>query len=216
MTPISQALPADPAPPRTNAWSPAMEEGVEEAVVFGVVFMGVAFREVPGRRSQWRLAQSRDRGLQGSTQCGYCVHGSHLLPTGHDRQDLNTSAARVRNRHHADCRVAVERAADRYTLICDGPLTSVHRDIAGDTGGQSPSSDRPRKRAARPRGRTMTARPRRHHDREPGPADVPPRNPESSACGHQRMQVKRVDPICSGGENTGQRDPSSNSSELGR
>jgi hypothetical protein len=27
----------------------------------------------------------------------------------------------VRNRHHADCRVAVERAADRYTLICDGP-----------------------------------------------------------------------------------------------
>jgi len=28
----------------------------------------------------------------------------------------------VRNRHHADCRVAVERAADRYTLICDGPV----------------------------------------------------------------------------------------------
>ena len=26
-------------------------------------------------------------------------------------------AARVRNRHHADCRVA----AERYTLICDGP-----------------------------------------------------------------------------------------------
>ena len=26
----------------------------------------------------------------------------------------------MRNRHHAGCRVAVERAADRYTLICDG------------------------------------------------------------------------------------------------
>ena len=25
------------------------------------------------------------------------------------------------SRHHAGCRVAVERAADRYTLICDGP-----------------------------------------------------------------------------------------------
>jgi hypothetical protein len=28
----------------------------------GVVFMGVAFREVPGGRSRWRLPQSRDRG----------------------------------------------------------------------------------------------------------------------------------------------------------
>jgi len=28
----------------------------------------------------------------------------------------------VRNRHHAGCRVAVERAADRYTLICDEPV----------------------------------------------------------------------------------------------
>ena len=28
----------------------------------------------------------------------------------------------MRNRHHAGCRVAVERAADRYTLICDGPF----------------------------------------------------------------------------------------------
>jgi hypothetical protein len=27
----------------------------------------------------------------------------------------------VRSRRHAGCRVAVERAADRYTLICDGP-----------------------------------------------------------------------------------------------
>jgi hypothetical protein len=27
----------------------------------------------------------------------------------------------VRHRRHAGCRVAAERAADRYTLICDGP-----------------------------------------------------------------------------------------------
>ena len=53
--------------------------------------MGVAFRELPVRRSQRRLAQSRDRGLQGSAQCGYCVHWSHLLlPTGHDRLDAST------------------------------------------------------------------------------------------------------------------------------
>jgi hypothetical protein len=89
--------------------------GVEE----GVVFMGVAFRELPVRRSQRRLPQSRDRGLQGSAHYGYCVHGSHLLSTDHDRQDASTPAARVRNRYHADCRVTVERAADRYTLICD-------------------------------------------------------------------------------------------------
>jgi hypothetical protein len=43
MTPISQAFPADPAPPRTSARSPAVAGGVEE----GVVFMGVAFRELP-------------------------------------------------------------------------------------------------------------------------------------------------------------------------
>ena len=56
----------------------------------GVVFMGVAFRELPGGRSRWRLPQSRDRGLQGSTHCGYCVHGSHLLPMDHDRHDAST------------------------------------------------------------------------------------------------------------------------------
>jgi hypothetical protein len=29
----------------------------------------------------------------------------------------------VRNRHQVGCRVVVERAADRYTLICDGPVS---------------------------------------------------------------------------------------------
>jgi hypothetical protein len=41
----------------------------------------------------------------------------------------------VRNRHHADCRVAVERAAERYTLICDGPL--IARLVASSTSGGS-------------------------------------------------------------------------------
>src|SRR5258707_4382835 len=108
MRPSSHALPAAPPPARTKArlfelpaclvastcWSgigqfpcrgvrvtamPSevvveLMRGVEE----GVVFMGVAFRELPGGRSR-RLPQSRDRGLQGSTRYGYRVHGSHLL-----------------------------------------------------------------------------------------------------------------------------------------
>src|SRR6476661_8036752 len=60
----------------------------------GVVLMGVAFRELPGGRSQLRLPQSRDRGLQGSTHCGYCVHGSHLLPIDHDHGNASTPATR--------------------------------------------------------------------------------------------------------------------------
>jgi hypothetical protein len=76
---------------------PAMPEVVVEVkcrVEEGVVFMGVAFRELPVGRSRWRLPQSRDRGLQGSTHCGYCVHGSHLLPMDHDRRNASTPATR--------------------------------------------------------------------------------------------------------------------------
>src|SRR6185437_6254756 len=58
----------------------------------GVVFTGVAFRELPVRRSRWRLPQSRDRGLQGSTHCRFCVHGSHLHSIHHDRRDYSTPA----------------------------------------------------------------------------------------------------------------------------
>lgn len=58
--------------------------------------MGVAFRELPGGRSQLRLPQSRDRGLQGSTHCGYCVHGSHLLPIDHDHDHRNASTPATR------------------------------------------------------------------------------------------------------------------------
>ena len=56
--------------------------------------MGVAFRELPVGRSRWRLAQSHDRGLRGSAHCGYCVHGSHLLPMDHGRQHPGTPATR--------------------------------------------------------------------------------------------------------------------------
>jgi hypothetical protein len=52
------------------------------------------FRELPGGRSRWRLPQSRDRELQGSTHCGYCVHGPHLLSTGHDPRNDPTPATR--------------------------------------------------------------------------------------------------------------------------
>jgi hypothetical protein len=110
MTPISHALPADPPPPKTSARSPlkavvelecSVEEGsVEEGraeegrAEEGVVFMGVASRELPGGRSRWRLAQSRDRGRRGSTHCGHCEHGSHLLPIDHDRGNASTPATR--------------------------------------------------------------------------------------------------------------------------
>src|ERR1700691_485562 len=112
MTPIDHALPADPPPPRTTARSPAARARLEASTCWsdlgrsevvvevrcrveeGVVFMGVAFRDLPVRRSRWRLPQSRDRGLQGSTHCGYCGHGSHLLPMDHDRRKVSTPATR--------------------------------------------------------------------------------------------------------------------------
>ena len=98
--------------------------------------MGVAFRELPGGRSRWRLPQSRDRGLQGSTHCGYRVHGSHLLPMDHDRRNHRTPATRCATDIHAGRRVAVERAADRCTLICDD--TSSSTPTARDPAGEAP------------------------------------------------------------------------------
>jgi hypothetical protein len=89
--------------------------GVEE----GVVFMGVAFRELPVGRSQLRLPQSRDRALQGSTHCGYCVHGSHLLPIDHVRLNANRPATR-RAIGIATVAVSLSNASpDRYTLNCE-------------------------------------------------------------------------------------------------
>ncbi len=93
ITPISHALPVDPPPPSTRAF-PAVCLGTVAGfswVEKGVVFMGVAFRELPLWRSRWRLAESRDRVLRGSTHFGYCVHGSHLLLIDHDQRDSNTA-----------------------------------------------------------------------------------------------------------------------------
>src|SRR5579863_7054509 len=103
MRPSSHALPAAPPPARTKARLfelPAclvasevvveLKRGGEE----GVVFTGVAFRELPVGRSRWRLPQSRDRALQGSTHYGYCVHGSHLLPMDHDHGNDRTPTMR--------------------------------------------------------------------------------------------------------------------------
>jgi hypothetical protein len=56
----------------------------------GVVFLEAPFADLPGGRSQWRLPQSRNHGLQGSTHYGYCVHGIHLLPIDHDRRHCGT------------------------------------------------------------------------------------------------------------------------------
>src|SRR5829696_1328303 len=144
MTPINHAWPADPPPPRTNARSPAARTRLKastcswscsdisrsEAVVEvkcrveeGVVFMGVAFRELPGGRSRRRLPQSRERALQRSTHCGYCVHGTHLLPMDHDRRNASTPATRCAIDIMGGCRVAVER----HTLICDAPQTVAIR-----------------------------------------------------------------------------------------
>jgi hypothetical protein len=84
---------------------------------------------LPVRRSRWRLPQSRDRGLQGSTHCGYCVHGSHLLPMDHDRR---TVTCRRRGVQSASCRLpcrcrtrphrakrAVVSGFDTFTLAGD-------------------------------------------------------------------------------------------------
>src|ERR1700761_2491866 len=88
MTPIPQALPAEPPPWRTSARSPAVACGGEE----GVVFMGVAFRQVPGGRSRWRLRQSRDRGRRGAPTADTAFMGSHLLPLDHDHWNDRTPA----------------------------------------------------------------------------------------------------------------------------
>jgi hypothetical protein len=42
----------------------------------------------------------------------------------------------VRHRRHAGCRVAAERAADHYTLICDAPYL-VRGDLREPSSGKS-------------------------------------------------------------------------------
>ena len=86
----------------------------------GVVFMGVAFRELPGGRSGGDYLSRAIVDCRGAPTVDTAFMGSHLLPTDHDREDASTPAARVRNRHHADCRVTVERRRPLH-LIGDGP-----------------------------------------------------------------------------------------------
>lgn len=108
MTPTSHALPAEPPPPRTKARWLARLTGSTSRGEEGVVFKGVAFREVSGECSRRRLPQSRDRGLRGSTHCGYCVHGSHLLPMVTIAETVarpRCGRQRQRQRHRARCRM---------------------------------------------------------------------------------------------------------------
>jgi hypothetical protein len=74
LNPSPDPSPADSGESGTPLSSAMPSEAVVEVkckVEEGVVFMGVTFRELPVRRSRWRLPQSLDRGLQGSTHCGY-------------------------------------------------------------------------------------------------------------------------------------------------
>jgi hypothetical protein len=91
--------------------------------------MGVAFRELPGGRSRWRLPQSRDRELQGSTHCGYCVHGTHLLPIDHDHWNASTPATR--------CAIGVMPVA---VSLPNAPPTATPSSVMGPT---SPSPGSP-------------------------------------------------------------------------
>lgn len=75
--------------------------------------------------------------LSGAPNCDYlsraiCPAGEHPLrilrtwvspPADGSRSgEWSHTLDAVRNRHQAGCRVAVERAADRHILICDGPV----------------------------------------------------------------------------------------------
>jgi hypothetical protein len=85
------------------------------------VFKGVAFRELRVGRSLWRLPQSRDPGLQGSTHCGYCgycVHGSHLLPMDDDLRNAIGPATR--------CATGIMPVAVSLSLVAHGD-TPGHR-----------------------------------------------------------------------------------------
>ena len=73
--PITQALPVDPAPPRTNARSPRASVEPDGEVEEGVAFKGVPFAKLRVGRSRWRLHQSHDPGLQGAPTVGTAFMG---------------------------------------------------------------------------------------------------------------------------------------------
>jgi hypothetical protein len=99
--------------------------------------MGVAFRELPGGRSRWRLPQSRDRGLRRSTHCGYCVHGTHLLPMDHDHWNASTPATR--------CAAGIMPVA---VSLPNAPPTATPSSVMGRQG--PPLRSRPLQRPWRP------------------------------------------------------------------
>src|SRR3954451_10783074 len=201
MGPSSHALPAAPAPARTKArlfelpacraastcWSgigqfpcrgarvTAMPSEVVvepmRRVEEGVVFMGVAFRELPGGRSRWRLPQSRDRGLQGSTRCGYCVHGTPLLPIDHDRRRL---ARRRRGAQSASCRLPCHcrtRRPPLHPYRSSATISAVAARFAAK---------------ARQPGRGLTQVGAREHLPEDGPHSARPTPRVTKDCGRSR------------------------------
>src|SRR5215218_6032094 len=102
MSPSSHALPAAPPPARTKARAPAVE--------VGVVFMGVALRELPVEGSQLRLPQFARSCPAGSTRCGYRVHGTHLPLIDHDRRDVSRAPTPCAIGNCAGCCVLRKRA----------------------------------------------------------------------------------------------------------
>src|SRR4030095_17244597 len=83
---------------------------------------GVAFWRMP-----WRALQMTTTSVARSWAAG--EHPVRILRSwvsppadGSRSPERSHTGDAVRNRHNARCRVAVERAADRYTLICEEPL----------------------------------------------------------------------------------------------
>ncbi len=101
--------------------------------------MGVAFRELPVGRSRWRLPQSRDRELQGSTHCGYCVHGTHLLSIDHDHWNASTPATR--------CAIGVMPVA---VSLPNAPPTATPSSVMGRRSSNSSTRARSSKHRSRP------------------------------------------------------------------
>src|SRR5687767_1767079 len=56
--------------------------------------MGVASREMPGGALPVATTSVARSWTAGSTHCGHCVHGSHLLSMDRDRRDVRTPATR--------------------------------------------------------------------------------------------------------------------------
>jgi hypothetical protein len=86
----------------------------------GVVFMGVALSRIACRALP--VATTSVAGSWTAAEHPLILRSWVSPPADGSRSpERSHTGDAVRNRHHAGCRVAGERAADRYTLICDGP-----------------------------------------------------------------------------------------------